>query len=584
MNKISLITFLFSIILSAQTLDEDWRTKFEKSEYMQTADYKETIDYFNKLDAASEYAKMMEFGVSPQGRKLFCLIVSKEKLFAPLEAKKSSLPIVFVLNGIHSGEIEGKDASMILLREILITKEKKDFLDKAILMIVPIFSADGHERMSPYNRINQNGPAEMGWRVTAQNLNLNRDWMKADAPEMQSMLKLLAEWLPDFFIDNHTTNGADYQYTFTHGLEKFSNFDHQLAAIVKEKFIPYLTEYVESRGHLVAPYIYFRDEAPESGMLDWAAQPRFSTGYMALQNRIALLVETHMLKPYKERVFATLAGIDAVVQFVSKENINIKKLNKEADERAANLFKEKNYFLPLTFTPTDKFENLIFKGFRAKKDSSEISGAMKTTYTDEKVEFTIPFYNQPAVGEKVKLPEAYLIPSEYGFIVEKLKLHGVKYEILHEEKIFNITQYKFEKVKLNSSSYEGRQNVQSFDLKQLKISKKIPAGTFIVKMNQRTARLIANALEPKAPDSYLQWGFMNQIFEQKEYFEFYVMEKIAAEMLNSDPELKKEFEKKLAEDESFRKNSYRRLDFFYQRSPYVDNNLNLYPIMRIEAE
>lgn len=585
LNKKTFLTLLFvSVISYSQILDKKWITKFESSNFLQTADYDETIDYFKQIDDSSEFAKLIDFGVSPQGRNLFCLIVSKEKFFTADEAKKSSLPILFVLNGIHSGEIEGKDASMILLREILITKEKKDYLDKAIMMIVPIFSVDGHERKSPYNRINQNGPTEMGWRVTAQNFNLNRDWMKADAPEMKAMLKLLSDWTPDFFIDNHTTNGADYQYTFSHGLEKFSNIDEQLGAIVKNNFIPYLTTYIEERGFLVAPYIYFRGDGPQSGMLDWAAQPRFSTGYMALQNRIALLVETHMLKPYKERVFATLYGIEASLNFISDKKINLKKLNADADERSSNLFKDKNYFLPLSFKPNDKFENYLFKGFKEIIDTSEISGAVRTTYTNEKVEFNIPFYNQPEIGEKVTLPEAYLIPKEYSFIIERLKLHGVKYEELKTPKKMHVTKYKFEKVKLNASSYEGRQNVQSFELKEIKSEQEIPAGTYRVSMNQRTARVIANALEPKGPDSYLQWGFMNQIFEQKEYFEFYVMEKIAAEMLAEDPQLKKEFEEKLQTDEKFRKSSYQRLNFFYQRSPYFDKSLNVYPIMRVEVK
>src|SRR5690606_39622609 len=218
---------------------QDWTTKFERSDFLETARYNESINYFKQLADHSEYAELITFGVSPQGRDLKCIIVSKDKAFTPADAKKTGKPVILLINGIHSGEIEGKDASMILLREILITKEKDKMLDDVILLIVPIFNVDGHERAGKYNRINQNGPVEMGWRTTAQNLNLNRDWMKADAPEMKAMLKLFSAWLPDFFIDSHTTDGADYQYTITYSIETEQDV-YEGTSEFNKKYISYM--------------------------------------------------------------------------------------------------------------------------------------------------------------------------------------------------------------------------------------------------------------------------------------------------------------------------------------------------------
>jgi murein tripeptide amidase MpaA len=243
--------FLLSLVLLLahqaipQQEDQSWETVFEKSGFISTADYEETMNYFQSFADNSEFAEFHSFGISPQGRELKYLVVSKDKLFTSEELKAANKPLLLVINGIHSGEIEGKDASMILLREILITKEKEYLLDSMNIIVVPIFSVDGHERKSKYNRINQNGPEEMGWRTTAQNLNLNRDWMKADAPEMQAMLKLFNRYIPDFIIDTHTTNGADYQYTVTYSVEWSKNMYHQTADWLGEKFVPFIENKVD---------------------------------------------------------------------------------------------------------------------------------------------------------------------------------------------------------------------------------------------------------------------------------------------------------------------------------------------------
>ncbi len=586
-KSVSIFLVLQSYSNYPQT-NPDWITYFEKSGFVSTPSYTETMEYFQKLADSSEFAELLIFGVSPQNKEMKYLLVSRENL-KELEVpqsesliRKLSRPVVLIINGIHSGEIEGKDASMLLLREILITKEKEYLLDSLNLIVVPIFNVDGHERKGKYNRINQNGPEEMGWRTTAQNLNLNRDWMKADAPEMQSMLKLVNEWNPDFIIDTHTTDGADYQYTVTYAMEWYRNNYNRTSLWLKNKFAPFLESEVTNKGFLIYRYVFLKDwdKGLEEGLIDWPATPRFSTGYFALQNRPVLLVETHMLKPYGERVFATKEVLKTTLNFIYNNPSKLLELNEEADKQAGYL-DEENEYLPLIFSRSDKFTLMKFNGYEYFWDSSAISGAKKIVYTDIKKDFEIKFYDDVMVTDSVKIAKGYYIPAEYSLLINKLELHGIHPIRLMKDTSIQATRYKFSDVKFSETPYEGRQ-IATFNYDNYEETVNLSAGSFYVPTNQRTIKIITHLLEPKSADSFVRWGFMNQIFEQKEYYEDYVMEKLADEMLANDPSLKKEFEEKLKADESFRKNPKARLDFFYDRSPYPDKQLNVYPILRVD--
>lgn len=581
------LAFILSVQSIAQQPEKDWETNFEKSGFVSTADYEQTMEYFQRLADSSEFAWFYNFGISPQNRELEYLIVTKEDISEPefpqtgVSIRRISKPVVLIINGIHSGEIEGKDASMLLLREILVTKEKEYLLDNLNIIVVPIFNVDGHEMKRKYNRINQNGPEEMGWRTTAQNLNLNRDWMKADAPEMQAMLNLVNEWNPDFIIDTHTTDGADYQYTITYSVEKHENIFPETAEWLKNNFIPFLEREVTLKGHLIHPYVYLKNwqKGLDDGIIDWASSPRLSTGYFALRNRPALLVETHMIKPYKERVYSTKVAIETTLEFVFNNSTELKKINKRADSDSRNL--QDNY-LPLAFSNTENFEMTNFKGYEYYWDSSAVSGTKKLVYTDREKDLQIKYFNDLVISDSVKVAKGYYIPPEYSFLVEKLKLHGIKPSFfIRKSRLDTVIRYKFKNVKFSESSYEGRQTV-TFDYDTSEEFVDIPAGSYLFLTESTNARLLNNLLEPKSSDSFVRWAFMNQIFEQKEYYEDYVMEKLAEEMLINDPELKKEFEEKLNNDETFRNNSKARLDFFYERSPYPDKQLNVYPVLRVE--
>lgn len=555
-----------------------WLTHFEKSGMTESPNYENTIKYFQKFQEKTPYVKIKTIGHSHQEREIKVVIVSKDKIFSPTEAKKKKKAVVLIQNCIHPGEVEGKDASMLLLREMLITKEKEDLLKNIVLLIIPVFNVDGHERRSPFNRPNQNGPKQMGWRTNALNLNLNRDYLKAESNEIKAFLSLFNQWLPDFFIDNHTTNGADYQYHITYAVPTHQNLDKELVSFVKTKFLPEMISNVEADGFIVGPYMEFKHGTVESGILDLAAPPRLSHGYCAVQNRIGLLVETHSLKPFENRVFSTKSMMEHTLKFINQNHLELISLNKKADfNPTKNYLIEKKKF-PLVLTESGKYEMYKFKGFEWYDEYSSIMGGTVRKYTNKPIEIEIPIFNQCKSKVKINVPEAYIIPTEYKFVIDKLKLHEVKIFRCNNYTMLEVERYRFSNVTFAKRPYEGKQQ-PSFSTELYKEKVHIGKNYFLVPTNQRTLRVIVNMLEPEAVDSLVHWGFFNHIFERKEYAEAYVMEPIAQEMLKNDADLRNEFKKK-CEDESFCKNPFERLDFFYRRSPFFDKNENVYPILR----
>lgn len=556
-----------------------WVTHFEKSGGISSPSFEETMRYFEHFTRESPFAKMITLGFSPQGRPIRSLIVSNNREFTAPKARDSGKLIVLIQNGIHAGEIEGKDATMLLLREILITKEKAHLLKNLILLVLPIFNVDGHERTSEFNRPNQNGPKEMGWRTTSLNYNLNRDFMKGDAPEMKIFLRFFNDWLPDFVIDNHTTDGADYQYHISYGLETNQNIHKETADFLKEKFIPHLTKTVEEKGFLVCPYLEFKNNKIENGIILEPSLPRYSTGYAALHNRICLLVETHSLKPFENRVYSTKAMNEVTLEYLNDNHLAILAMNLRADKKTVDLYYGNNEPFPIKFALTEESELFAFKGFKTFEEESEITGSTVTRYTNEPVEFEVPLFNKAEVTEFCDVPEAYLIPRELHFVIYLLKLHKIYVEQLFQPHILHVERMRFKNVKFYDSSFEGRQMI-GFDLIKWREKKRISEGTFVVRANQRSLRVIVNLLEPTAPDSLAKWGFFNMFLERKEYIEPYAMEPVAKKMLAENERYRKDFYQKLETDESFKNDPAKRLDFFYKRCQFFDKSEKIYPIIK----
>ncbi len=560
---------------------KEWQTLAEQTDYRKSWNYADTIAFAEKLAKASPLIEYKSFGKSGEGRDLPLLVIAENKDFTPEKAKKSGKAIVFIQAGIHSGEIDGKDAGFALVRDIAILKTRSDLLKDAIILFVPIYNVDGHELASPFNRINQNGPDEMGFRGTSANLNLNRDYMKADAPETRAWLKLWNEWKPDFFIDCHVTNGADYQYTATYEYAHFQEVSPFIKNWMDEYFDGRIVGKVESEGSLLTHYLSFAGREVTSGTRTFIATPRFATGYTPLRNRAGLLIEAHSLKPYKPRVRVTYDILRYTLEEINASKKSLFEANRKADEETINrgkTYDPKRQF-PLRLELTDKAEDFVLKGVEYTKEKSAISGEERIVYGTQPVDIKIKKYDEARVAASAAPPLYYIVPPQWKQVIEVIQAHGIEFQRIEKPLTIEVESYRFTEPKWANASFESRVTL-SYKANPITETRTFPANSIIIPLDQTAANVAIHLLEPESQDSFMFWGFFSAIFEQKEYAEGYILEKIAREMLEKDANLKKEFDERL-KDENFAKNPRARLNFFYERSPYFDKRMGLYPVGRI---
>ena len=588
-----LCSFTLALPLAAQT-EQDWATPAEKSEYRTTPNYDETMAYVRRVAAAApKQVKLISFGKTGEGRDLWAIIVSKDGVFDPAKIHTANRPILYVQNSIHAGEMDGKDSCLALMREMLITKSQSKLLDRAVVIIVPMYNADGHERRSPYNRINQNGPAEMGWRTQANNLNLNRDYLKADAVETRSFLRFFNEWLPDFFIDDHVTDGADFQYDTTYTIDVGPDVDPALTTWQRDILKPYIEKSVTDSGHVIGQYVGVGEADPVKGLSVTQDIPRFSTGYMIVQNRAGLLVEIHMLKDYKTRVTGNYEILRAILEVVNRDADKLVKMNRDADAAtiAAGKANDPAKPFPLRLKTTATATPFHFLGYKRTRVLSDVSGTIWNQYSHEKDEVDLPLHDQLQPTYTVTVPRAYIVPAQWTSVIDVLNAHGVKMMRTSEAWTSEVDTYRcaakwsdkpFEShITLAGNSDLGAQSATGLVCGTEKARMSFPKGSAVVPMDQRAAKVAMHWLEPMGPDSAVNWGFFNAIFEIKEWGEPYVIEKLAREMMAKDQKLKQEFENKVATDPEFAADSDARLFFFFRRSPYWDQHVGLYPVGRL---
>ncbi len=587
LKQLFLAIFILTFSANGFSQQVDWVTFCEHSSFMETPRYNETIRYCKQLADHSPSIRFASFGISPQGRELPLLIVNKNGMFTAEEVRASDHPVVMIQAGIHPGESEGKDAGLMLLRDLIIHDKYPGLLENTTVLFIPIFNVDGHERWSKYSRINQNGPIEMGWRVNAQNLNLNRDYMKATSPEMKAWLELYHKWMPEFFIDCHTTDGADYQYVLTYAMEIYGNMDKGLTRWQKDKFIPDMEKHMFANEMPVFPYVSFRTwHDPRSGLKSGVSTPMISNGYTALLNRPGLLIETHMLKPYKPRVESTYELLKFSINYVNSNQKELKSLIAKADEKARQLAYTKDQ-LAVDYKISMQDSVMVdFLGIDYEVVKSDLTGYNWYKYGDEAKTFSLPFFNTSVPTEKVQLPMSYIIPEEWNEVIAIIKNHGIAYEELGDSARIVVDSYEFVDYEMGRSSYEGEQRVSIQEMKPITEERFYSKGSIVIhtyaQANSRT-RLLAYLLEPMADNSLVSWGYFNSIFEQKEYAETYVMEKMAREMIRKNPELLKEFEEMKVKDPNFTKSHWTMTNWFYKRTAYWDSHLNKYPVGKLTS-
>jgi hypothetical protein len=557
----------------------------EGSAYTRTGRYEE-VERLCASYAAKwpQEVRCFEFGRTPEGRPMLALVASRAHGLKPEEAAAHSLPVLFIQGGIHAGEIDGKDAGFLALRELLENKTAVGALERMTLVFVPVFNVDGHERFGRWNRPNQVGPEEMGWRVTAQNLNLNRDYMKTDAPEMSAMLRLLNAWDPILYVDLHVTDGAQFQYDVSNTVEPILTGDPALQPIGRA-LLDDTNARVAAGGGLPLPLHFYpslRDgNDPASGFTLEAYAPRFSTGYWALHNRFAMLVETHSWKNYRTRVRVTHDIIIALAELTAHNGQAWLRAAREADQKARALG---GSTVALAFRSTDRHHIIDFKGYAYSRDPSAVSGALALHFNPKEPQiWHVPLYDEVVPSIEESAPTGgYIVPRAHAsWVAERLALHGIESRpIAADLGAKSAEEFRADKVEFSAKPFEGRTSVV-LSGKWSASERPILKGALFVPIAQAKARLVMNLFEPRAPDSFAAWGFFNAHFEEKEYMEDYVAEGVAQEMLATRPEIAAEFRSRLASDPAFAKDPEARLEFFSRHHPSWDDRLNVYPVMRV---
>ena len=568
------------------TIPPEWRTHAESTDYRETPNYDDTIAFARRLAHASSIIEYEGFGFSGQGRELPLVIASETGTFTPVAAKSEGKAVVLIQACIHSGEPDGKDAGFALLRDIAITQTVTGILNNVVLLFIPIYNTDGHERSSPFNRINQNGPVDMGWRTTSTYQNLNRDYMKADTPETRAWLNLWHQWQPDLFIDCHVTDGADYRCNITYHHEHHDGVDPAVLEWERDVFDDKVKSATEAAGNVISWYLEFIDNRDlELGTRDFNGSPRFSTGYVPLRNRPGILIETHMIKDYRSRVIGTYDFLKAALIEVNRDPERLRMIGREADERtvASGKVYDPDARFPLDFELTGEVTPFALKAFNYETERSEVSGDLRVVYGREPLDLTVPMYQTFRLKTAIAPPLRYIVPAQWTQVIDVLKAHGIRMKTLAAFATIEVESYRFTNVSWPEEPFEGR-HMPRFDVEQTVETRVFPPGSRIVAVSQTLGRVILNLLEPQAPDSLARWGFFNAIFEEKEYAEHYVLEALAREMLANNPSLAQEFEQLLSSDAEFAASPSARLRFFYKRSPYWDPQMNLYPVGRIISD
>ncbi|MCL4178119.1 MAG: M14 family metallopeptidase [Verrucomicrobia bacterium] len=558
--------------------DDPWITPSEKTDLTETPAYSETIDYLRKLAAASPLFSLQEFGRTAQGRPLYLVVAAKDQSFTPETARATGRPTLLVQAGIHSGEIDGKDAGLMLLRDLAF-RGKSALLDRANLLFVPALNADGHERASEWNRPNQRGPRQQGWRTTAQNLNLNRDYMKADAPEMQALLTLINRWSPDLYLDIHVTDGIDYQYDITFGFNGDAGvpcWSPNIGAWLKETYRPAIESALKTAGHIPGTLVFERDDRnPQLGLRLGPAMPRFSNGYGDLRHLPTVLVENHSLKPYRQRVLGTYVLLESSLRTLGNAATQVRQAIVD-DQAARPDVIPMNWTSDLNLQSTRDFLGITYKTF-----SSPATGRTEIRWLGApRLYPSLPvILSRP--GVQLRRPKAYWVPITKPEVIARLQWHGLRLETLPTARTVKLEMYRLLNPRTQSgetiTAFEGRVTLTT-EVKAEQRQETFPIGSVRVPTDQPLGDLAMALLEPESADSLFAWGFFLEILQRTEYIEGYVLAPTAERMLTDDAWLKAEFEARLAADPDFAADPTARMRWFYERTPYYDDRYWLYPV------
>ncbi|AEV32287.1 Zinc carboxypeptidase [Owenweeksia hongkongensis DSM 17368] len=539
--------------------------------------YDQVISSYQELALENENASLVEIGPTDSGRKLHLFLIGSNPMKddATLQDIANDKAVVLINNGIHPGESCGIDASIIFAREIL----QKKILDDVLIAIVPVYNIGGALNRGSFSRANQDGPEEHGFRGNSRNLDLNRDFVKADALNTISFYTIFQALQPHIFVDTHTSNGADYQYTMTLISTQKDKLNPVLAETLTKDLEPFLYKQMNKKGWPMTPYVNVFGNTPDKGFAAFLETPRYASGYTTLFNTIGFITETHMLKPYKDRVASTLAFLHVMNKYVADNSSDLK----EAKKKAFEFDQQQNQFAINWTLDSSKYELRKFKGYEYSYPESMISGSKRLKYDGSKPKtFDIKYYNTWKTADSAMLPAYYVVPRAWREVAYRLQLNGVIMEPLKSDTIINVNSYYIQNPKFSNYPYEGHFPLRDMEVEIKYQQRAFLAGDYLVPTKQKNIRFIVSMLEPKAVDSYLRWNFYDEIFQQKEHFSPYVFEETAEQLLKDNEDLKTAFEEWKEKNPELLSNSYPALKFIYENSVYYEKEHLRYPVARIE--
>jgi hypothetical protein len=571
----SIIFLLSSLAVHAQ----ESVTIFESSNGLKTATYEQAIAYYQQLAAENDVINIKKMGLTDSGHPLHLITLDLDKDFDFKKSYNKGKTIILINNGIHPGEPDGIEASMMLLRDYVQKVEKKELIGNIVIAVIPIYNIGGALNRNSFTRANQDGPEDYGFRGNARNYDLNRDFIKADTRNTKVFYEIFHTVNPDIFIDTHVSNGADYQYTITHLATQHNKMGGKMGEYILNEFTPQIEEKMKARNCEITPYVnVFNTPPDQDGFSQFLDQPRYSTGYTTLFNTLGFMIETHMLKSFKIRVQSTYSFLESVVEIANTDGAKIRqlKLARQQDYKPGT-----THALDWRLTRSESTK-ISFKGYEGEKVTSTVTGQERLYYNRKKpFTKTIPYYNTFVATEEITMPKAYIIPQGWYNILELLKLNNVKYTRLSQDSSINVEMYKIEKFSTSKTAYEGHYPNNNVKVITSLETITFPKGDYIISTDQPAARYLLETLEPAGADSFFSWNFFDTILQQKEYFSPYVFEDHAQQLLDSEPELKKAFGKKKRNEPDFNNNWYAQLDYIYKNSPYYETAHMRYPVYRI---
>jgi hypothetical protein len=539
-----------------------------------TATYAQVITYYQKLSKQYNQMKLINYGITDVGKPLTLIVLSKDRVFDPAFIKKQNKRIVLINNGIHPGEPEGIDASMMLVRDLL----KKNKLPKdVVLCFIAVYNIDGCLNRG-VSRINQNGPVAYGFRGNYKNLDLNRDFIKADSKNALAFMQILNTWQPEVFLDNHTSDGADYQYVMTLIETQKDKQNPILAEYTSKTLSPELYKRMAKIGYEMTPYVEEKRSSPDSGIVSFLETPRFATGYTAQHNIISYITETHMLKPFDKRVYATYDFMQNLFDICERDAKLIGEVKHKADEQV----KQQTSFALNWTLDEDKYDTLTFKGYEAGHKPSQVSGLPRLYYDRSKpYTKTIKYYDNYKATTFADKPVAYVIPQAWQKVIELFKLNNIVMNRLTHDTTLDLSMYYIGDYKTPSKPYEGHYLHSNVKLNPVRMKVKFYAGDYVVYTNQALNRYIVETLEPQGVDSFFAWNFFDSVLGEKEYYSEYVFEDDAADLLKKDPELRKKLDDEKAKNPQLASSAAAQLNFVYRNSPYFEKTYLRYPVGRL---